>query len=154
MTAQTTNSDSGAAIRVSPVTAGSIVLLISFFLPWISILGVGVAGYQLYEMWKPGAYLFVIPALAVGALALGFSGHKNMAIGQLAGGAPFVFLAIVLYESGSAFLESIAIGGYLTLASGGFLLCVAPRLGRKTRVQAVTANTGSEQTSHETEVSR
>ncbi len=120
--------DSVSASRVSPASVGCIVLVVAFFLPWIKFLGVNVGGHQLHEIWNAGPYVWAIPALAVIAIATGLSGKDNTRLAQLAGGVPFVFLAVALYRFGEDLLKHLLVGGYLTLLAGFFLLSIAPRL--------------------------
>lgn len=153
MNPNTNTADSGTAIKVSPATAGSFILLVSFFLPWIKFFGSNLAGFELREIWKPGPYLWSIPVTAAVAIVIGLSGRKNVGVAQLAGGLPLVFLSVALYQFGADLFKGIAIGGWLTLISGTFLLCVAPRIGKKeSEVSSADGNPSS--TSHETEINR
>jgi hypothetical protein len=54
-----------ATLAVSPATVGSVVLLGSFFLPWIHIFGSGVGGHQLREIWSVGPYRFYVEPVVV-----------------------------------------------------------------------------------------
>jgi hypothetical protein len=119
-------SSSGAS--ASPVMIGCLVLIVSFFLPWVSILGKTAAGYELQQIWEPGPFLWAIPSLAAIAMAIGFTGKRNVEVAQVAGGIPFVFLGVALFEFGGDVMNALSIGAYGTLISGVFLLCVAPRL--------------------------
>lgn len=154
MNPQSSNHQSGIAVKLSPATAGALILLIAFFLPWVYILGTGVGGHQLRQIWEPGPFLFSIPILAAITLLLGVSGKPNVVVGQLTGGVPFIFLAVALYQFGSELFQAIGIGAYLTLASGFFLLCIAPRLGRKRAASGASAASQSNATEHEAEIER
>lgn len=82
-------------------------------------------------MWKPGSYLWAIPAIAAIAAALEFSGKRSVEVAQVAGGLPLVFFAVALYQFGSDVINALSIGAYGTLLSGIFLLCVVPRMAKK-----------------------
>ena len=153
MNPNTNPADTGTTIKVSPATAGSVILLVSFFLPWVNIMGGSVAGYQLRQIWAPGPYLWSIPALAAIAIAMGMAGRNNIAIAQSAGGLPLVFLAVALYQFGGDLFKGVAIGGWLTLISGVFLLSVAPRF-RKKATEVPALNKRSSPPRHETEINR
>lgn len=131
MSQQSTQAPSSAAVSVSPATAGSFVLFVAFFLPWINLLGTNVAGFDLHKVWEPGRFAWVIPAAALGAVVLGLLRRQNVALAQLAGGIPFVLLALALFRYGGDVFQAIAVGGYITLLCGFFLLCVVPRMGSK-----------------------
>lgn len=147
-------SPESTAIKVSPATVGSFVLLVSFFLPWLGMLGESVAGFELHKIWVHGSYLWAIPAAAALAITLGAAGHRNMEVAQIAGGLPLVFLSLALYQFGSDLFKAITVGGYLTLVSGVFLLCVAPRLSRKTANASDSSEKTSPSTPHESEINR
>lgn len=119
----------------SPVTIGCIVLIVSFFLPWISILGAGVGGYEIHQLSSHWMWLWSIPVAGVAALVLGFAGKRNIEVAQIAGGLPLVGLAVALYQNGLDLIRALQIGAWATLGSGLFLLCIAPRLRRKAAAQ-------------------
>jgi hypothetical protein len=117
-------------------------------------MGATVAGNELHKIWGIGQYLWAIPAAAVIAALLGFTGRKNMEMGQLAGGLPLVFLAIALYKFGEGLFKGLLFGSYLTLATGVFLLCVAPRLVGKPSQKSATQSQTSAAIPHESQDNR
>ena len=133
MSQQSTQAPSSAAVSVSPATIGSFVLFVAFFLPWINLLGVNLAGFDLHKIWEPGRFAWVIPVAALGAVVLGLVRRPNVALAQLAGGLPFIFLALALFRYGGELFQIVSIGGYVMLLSGFFLLCVVPRLGNQVK---------------------
>lgn len=119
----------------------SLIIIVSFFLPYVTILGTGAAGYQLHEVWKLGIYLWSIPALAaIGAIAASLSkGGPNLA--RLIGIVPFAFLAVALFQGGKDVLSALSIGGYSTLISAGFLIWYSPRFVPKSSAPAPARST-------------
>ncbi len=115
----------------SPVTLASLVIVVSFFLPYITILGQGAAGYQLHEVWKLGAYLWAIPALAALTMVASLARMGSPALAYLAGGVPFVFLTVALIQGGKDVLSALSFGGYCTLFAAGSLIACASRLAAK-----------------------
>lgn len=156
MNPESSTSDSGTAIKASPASVGSFVLLVSYFLPWLSFLGGSVAGYDLHKLWKPGEFAFAIPLLAVCAVGAEMTGHKKIGttVGQIAGGVPLVLLSVALYQFGADLFNGISVGGWLTLISGFFVLCIAPRIGKPDASEPTPGKTGSGAAEHEGEISR
>lgn len=130
------NTESTVSIKASPATIGCFILLISFFLPWIRFLGTGVAGYEVGKLSSSWQWLWAIPVLSGIAIMLGLSGKRHVEVAQVAGGLPLIGLAVALYQNGTDLFSALLIGAWTTLLSGVFLLCVAPRLGRKAAAQA------------------
>jgi len=124
------------SVKVSPAVIGCFILLVSFFLPWITFLGRAVPGYQIDKLSSDWRWLWAIPSLSAIVIALGLSGKRHIEIAQIAGGLPLVGLAIALYQNGKALFPALLVGAWLTLISGAFLCCIAPRLGRKVATQA------------------
>lgn len=131
MNPNTTSTDSAARLRASPATIGNVILVAAFFFPWINIFGMGLGGYELHKVWKAGPYLWLIPFAAIIAIILEAQGRRAQPLAQVAGGIPLVFLALALYQSGADLFKTLQFGGYLTIITGFFLLCVLPRLGKK-----------------------
>lgn len=130
-----------ASVRISPATIGCLVLLGSFFLPWIKFLGIHVAGFRISELSASWRWLWLIPILSGLAAVLGFAGKRHIEVAQLAGGLPILALVVALYQNGTGIFEVFLVGAYATLATGLFLLCVAPRLRRIETRQADVVKT-------------
>jgi hypothetical protein len=122
MNSNTPKSDSATGSPVTPATVGSVVLLGSFFLPWINFFGKGAAGYQLREIWSVGPYLWSIPIISAVVIVLGVCKQRNVGLGRILGLLPFVFLGIALYQFGGKLWGELNPGAWLILLSGGFLL--------------------------------
>src|SRR5882757_4062054 len=117
-----TRSESVPGSPVTPATVGSVVLLGSFFLPWIHFFGKGAGGHQLREIWSVGPYLWSIPIVSAVVIVLGVCKQRNVGLGRIAGALPFVFLGIALYQFGGKLFSELNPGAWLTLGSSGFLL--------------------------------
>lgn len=149
MPQNTPRSDSEAGTRLSLATAGSAILLASFFLPWINFMGTPVAGFRIREIWSVGPYLWAIPVVALVAILVELSGRKSAGIGQLAGALPFVFLAIAIYQFGADLFKGLAVGGWMTLISAVFLMAVADRASRGMPQGTPAAVRGEPTSTHE-----
>lgn len=121
----------------TPSVVGSLVLLVSFFLPWIQFLGINVAGNEISKLSDRWVWLWIIPVLSGVAAGLGFAGRRHVAIAQLAGGLPLIALVVSIMQNGSDIFSIIRVGGWVALLSGIFLLCVAPRIKAKAKSQAI-----------------
>jgi hypothetical protein len=122
MNTEDTPKDSARRFTVTPVTVGSILLFVSFFLPWLSFLGRRMAGYELHRAWSVGPFLFVLPLLAAISIAIGVTGRPDRLIGRITGALVFVFLGIALCQYGWDPIKALVIGGWMTLISALILL--------------------------------
>lgn len=134
-----------AGITVSPAMIGCFVLLVSFFLPWINFLGMSVAGYQVGKLSSNWQWLWAIPVISGIAILVAMAGRRHIEIAQVAGGLPLVGLGIAVYQHGTDLFPALLAGAWSTLASGAFLLCVAPFFARKRGAQTqVQTSLGSD----------
>lgn len=115
---------------------GSLLLIVSFFLPWIQFLGIDFAGYEIPKLSDSWMWLWAIPVLSGVATLLGFAGKRHVAIAQFAGGLTLIALVVSILQNGSDIFSIIRVGGWGALLSGLFLLCIAPRIKPKTRSHA------------------
>ena len=119
-------------------------LLVAFFMPWFSIMGGDVSGFdipRLVNRWLPGNeevyIIFAIPALSVITLMLSFNRNYQLAyiFSLIAGLVTLSLITYVIYyivyDLGGGeisrnflefFIETLGIGAWLTLISGFFLL--------------------------------
>tara|TARA_A100001234_G_C12472146_1_gene319786 strand:+ start:164 stop:607 length:444 start_codon:yes stop_codon:yes gene_type:complete len=122
----------------------AIVLLVAFFLPWVSFFGMSVSGYSIPGIasglgqfgsamsgeaasvpWQ--VYLvYLVPLTAIGVLVTDFlKTDENIAriVSILAGVVPLAGVIYMLIESGGELFSYLGFGAYLTiLAAIGMLL--------------------------------
>jgi hypothetical protein len=131
MNTSTSENPTSSGVRVSPAVIGCFVLGVSFFLPWIYVLGAGLTGFDIAKNFESWMWLWAVPALSVLAIVLGLSGKRHTEVAQVAGGLPIIALAAALIQNGGEVMRGIAPGGWFALIAGLFLVIVVPRLGRK-----------------------
>lgn len=69
------------------------VMLVAFFMPWITPLGFSVSGYNLNALFgSPGTYPRLVPILAVSTIVVSFMGN-NRVFGIISGGVPLLAVA-------------------------------------------------------------
>lgn len=118
------------------------LLIVTFFLPWISVLGASVAGYQFHELGDGGALAWVIPLAALGLIATRVSGVRSTALSVIVGLLPLVWFLLLLGEEGSALLNNLQIGAWLSVLAG--LALVAAAAARQAQQPATTGAEGTD----------
>lgn len=122
--------------KIVNVCASTIV--ISFFLPWINLLGiVSASGYDLTKVPEYGVRIWIIPLLSVVTIGLGYFKIKPHGAAAIAGIVPLLFVAYVLLfltqNAGNNWdsmmlgivRNSFSIGIYLTIAASAVMLIAA-----------------------------
>jgi len=111
-----------------PVTVCAVGLLAAFFMPWVSVFGTGMSGYNLGQLGSYGNYAWAIPILAGLTILISALGINNRGIGAITGIVP---LAIILYtmlkldlEVGSNAAEKVRIVALNFLSIGAWLTIV------------------------------
>ena len=104
----------------------SILLAICFFLPWFSVLGQKVSGFDLFKMETTGIngrLLIVIPGVALMSLLTAI-GKLEQARGMsiLAGCLPLIVLAYFWSQEGSGIFQILGVGAHLSLLLAGLLV--------------------------------
>ncbi len=122
------------------------VLLLGFFLPWVSLGGlVSFSGYNIPEALKglsvlAGAFsekttetpikvylsylMYLIPLLSIIVIVLGLKDMKTKLVSIFAGLLPFIFLIYALIDFGNIF-KAASIGVYVTLLAALCLILSA-----------------------------
>jgi hypothetical protein len=128
-TASTLQSSLKLTPRVQIASICSVLLVISFFLPWFRALFgfVNVSGFMLGNEDGYAKLVWAMPAFALVSLLAGLSGNRLQVPGQLAGAIPFGFLGYALYHHGTEFFNIIEAGGWLALISGAVLFVSASK---------------------------
>ena len=118
-----TNTASIKDARMSNLSIYSAVgLIVSFFLPWVQVLGIGASGYNFSQLGSYGNLTWLIPISAGITLLLGLNGRDAKPLQWVTGLMPWALLAYALVEIGSDLFQGLAIGAYLSLLSGALLI--------------------------------
>lgn len=102
-------------------------MIVSFFMPWLSLGMLGSAtGFQVASIGGAGTLLFVIPLLAIVVLAndvLNFLDvDKSKYLAYLTAVVPLIYIIYRLIKGGSGFFELASIGIYLTLIASVLMI--------------------------------
>tara|TARA_B100000123_G_scaffold64810_1_gene45641 strand:- start:696 stop:1076 length:381 start_codon:yes stop_codon:yes gene_type:complete len=105
----------------------AILMVVSFFMPWLSLGMLGSAtGFQVASIGGAGTLLFVIPLLAIVVLAndvLSFLDvDKSKYLAYLTAVVPLIYIIYRLIKAGSSFFELASIGIYLTLIASVLMI--------------------------------
>lgn len=98
---------------------------ISFFLPWVNILGGTVSGFDLQKLGDQQRLLWLIPILCVITIFAGFTKRSQQHAGQLSGTLPFVVGVYWYMKLGQDMFQILTFGAYLSLGFGAALLVLA-----------------------------
>src|SRR5690242_5796819 len=77
--------DSSAKLLAALISVSAAILCLSFFLPWIKILEVGVSGLDIQKNFESYRLVWLMPLLAIVTLVLGIAGLNTGLIRRLAG---------------------------------------------------------------------
>lgn len=115
---------------LSPVAAnlpsflGSIGITAGFFMPWVSIFGMGISGTTVGQLGNEGQVAWVLIILSSITLVTHFTG-PNKALNFVTGIAPLVFVSYFVSKMGSELLHVLTVGAWLMIISGAVLI-IAP----------------------------
>ena len=105
----------------------AILMVVSFFMPWLSLGMLGSAtGFKVASIGGAGTLLFVIPLLAIVVLAndvLSFLDvDKSKYLAYLTAVVPLIYIIYRLIKAGSSFFELASIGIYITLIASVLMI--------------------------------
>jgi len=104
----------------------AVLMVVSFFLPWVSLGILSATGFKVASMGGAGTLLFVIPLLAIVVLAndvLNFLDvDKSKYLAYLTAVVPLIYIIYRLIKAGSGFFELASIGIYLTLIASVLMI--------------------------------
>lgn len=122
-----------------PVFWASIVLIIAFFLPWLDLLIITISGWQMKDLarfaklsdeaFEINSLVYLIYLLPIlGALIISsffteneFIQHRLKTFKILVGLYPFLFLMMLLGNSGFKIIDYLAYGFIITLIAGAYI---------------------------------
>jgi len=107
---------------VAVLSAG---LIISFFLPWIQILGGGPSGLDFTKIGGIYTLLWLLPIVAFFAVIGGLSGKQYQTPGQLAAAITLSILCYALYHIGPDLFKALGIGGWVSIATSVILIVIS-----------------------------
>ena len=119
-----------AAPGITPKTQSNLITLsaaavfFSFLSPWVNLLGADISGLDIQKNFPSHRLVWLLPVFAGATIFINLAGQKTDLIRRLAGLCPFVILVYALNELGSQLFQSIAIGGWLALLGGAFLILI------------------------------
>jgi hypothetical protein len=116
--------NTSAQSRQILINLGSAILCLSFFLPWIKILGAGLNGVDIQKNLSSYRLIWLMPLLAIVVLALNVAKRDTSFVRRLAGLCPFVILAYALNHLGSDLFKLLEFGAWLALISGAALVLI------------------------------
>lgn len=102
----------------------ALVLFGSFFMPWVTILGMPLSGLNIRQYFTSFALVWLVPALAVLVLVLTPLGLNTTVFRRLTGLCPFGFLIYGMVRLGFDLPKIINYGGWLALAAGLALVLI------------------------------
>lgn len=115
------DSPSSSTNRHNLVSLAAAGLLVSFFLPWISLLGAKLNGMDIQRNFSSYQLVWIMPLLAVITLVMNIAKLPIKSVSQLAGMSPFVILLYAanrLNANLSDFFKLLEYGAWVALVSG------------------------------------
>ena len=103
-------------------------LFISFFLPWATIMGGNISGFELQKLGEYHKLLWLIPVCSVITIAGGVTGKGQRLAAQVTGALPYFTLIYWFYQLGKDLTEIMTVGAYLSLGLGLVMFILARRL--------------------------
>lgn len=104
----------------------------AFFMPWITVMGLGVNGSTLGNIGRDGQLAWLVLMLAA-ASGIAHLTKPSKALNVIAGMAPFLLLFYCVDKSGSDLFQAMGIGAWLTLICGVALMVAPVKTGQPSR---------------------
>lgn len=116
--------DSSAKLLSTFISMSAAILCLSFFLPWVKILEVGVSGLDIQKNFESYRLVWLMPLFAIVTVVLGIAGLNTGLIRRLAGLCPFAILIYAVSRLGGDLLSELGIGAWLALIAGAALISI------------------------------
>jgi hypothetical protein len=119
--ATTKSPEPGVQVTAASLFAG--LLIIAFFLPWISFFGIALTGWQFCRIQEGSPFVLLFPIAGVITIFVGLAGGPQRSIAQISGALPLLgFVYIFAIYKTDELLQILSIGAYLSLISGVLLI--------------------------------
>src|SRR5207237_8715836 len=93
---------------------GGVALIASFFLPWVSSVGVSISGFELAKAGSSGSLVWLVPIAGIVMAAAGMMGKPLGVISRLCGAVPLLCLVVWISQAGGTQLfQALSFGAYL-----------------------------------------
>lgn len=127
---QTASASPASAAPTQMVAVFAGLLLVSFFLPWVTILGADLSGFRIQGMFGgQSLFLWIVPALSgITLIAVGTKSTATKGAALFAAITPFLALGYGFHIVGEHLPKILSFGAYVGLFSGLMLLILAGRL--------------------------
>jgi hypothetical protein len=112
--------------RTQMVNFSAAGLGVSFFLPWASIFGGSISGFDLQKAGDEQRLLWAIPIFCAITIFAGVTKRSQQIIGQLTGALPYIVGVYWYLKLKDDFFHVLTFGAYLSLIFGAVLL-ILPR---------------------------
>ena len=120
----TSSSAGSSSLRHHLTSIASAGLFISFFLPWINLLGSQLNGLDIQRNFSSYKFVWIMPLLAIIALVMNIAKLPTRSISQLAGVSPYAILFYTAYyldSNVSDLSKLLEFGAWLALLFGAVL---------------------------------
>ena len=114
--------DSSAKLLAALISASAAILCLSFFLPWVKILEVGVSGLDIQKNFESYRLVWLMPLLAIVTFVLSIAGLNTGLIRRVAGLCPFAILIYATSRLGGDLLNELGIGAWMAIVAGAALI--------------------------------
>ncbi len=121
---QNSNNSSSPISNNMPSFIAALGMCAAFFMPWLSIMGAGIAGNTLGQIGSEGKAAWIVLLLA-GLSAVTHFAAPMKPLNVAAGVAPFVMLVYYANKMGDKLFEVLGVGAWVTLGCG-LVLVFAP----------------------------
>lgn len=98
---------------------------VSFFLPWVQIIGANISGFDLQKTSDQERLLWAIPIFCAITIIASITKKSQQVAGQLTGALPFLVGVFWYSKLGSNMFQILAYGAFLSLAFGAALFIVS-----------------------------
>ena len=101
---------------------------VSFFLPWVQIMGANISGFDLQKMGDQQLLLWAVPICCAITIFANVTKRSQEFAGQFTGVLPFLVGGYWYYKLGSDMFQILTYGAFLSLAFGAAMLILSRKL--------------------------
>ena len=114
--------------RAHLVNLCAVGLGVSFFLPWVQIIGANISGFDLQKMGDQERLLWIIPICCAITIFANITKRSKEFARQFTGVLPFLVGGYWYFKLGNDMFQLLTYGAYLSLAFGAAMLILSRKL--------------------------